>query len=360
MGDHINKSASDPKQFDIISIGELLIDFVGTDDVPGAEANSYAETYQANPGGAPANVVCTAQKLGLETAFIGAVGQDHFGRLLTHVLENEGVNTDGITAVDDAFTTLAFVSLDEDANRSFSFSRKPGADTCLRLNKVQEDIIQATRVLHFGTLSLTDEPARSSTMRAVEQAKAQGSIVSFDPNVRLDLWSSRDELIRQIEWGIHHCDVLKASEEDLAFYDTRPPEEVVVDLLRGGTIALALLSQGADGSNAYWRTADGQIRTSHAPIGVGIVAVDTTGAGDIFTGSFLSQLLLKLDARAQEEEGQAMIDRLRTWLVDQDDLDDLLLFANQVAGLSTQKFGGITSIPTIEEWTAAYGAVSTC
>lgn len=354
MRDGAFKSELGYHSFDLVSIGELLIDFVGTNNEFTSSIDEQAETYQANPGGAPANVACTAQKLGLQTAFIGAVGHDHFGRLLIHELDKHQVNTSGISTVEDAFTTLAFVSLDEEANRSFSFARKPGADTLLYLDQTQKSIITKTKILHFGTLSLTDEPSRSSTVSAVEQAKQQGSIVSFDPNVRLDLWSSSQALSEQIEWGIYHCDILKASEEDLAFFEDKEPEDIVISLLTQEKITLALLSQGPAGSKAYWRASNGEIQISYAPVDNSIIPIDTTGAGDIFTGSFLSSLMQKMVEECSERVDQTLIELLRIWLGTKDDLSELLNFANQVAGLSTRKYGGISSIPSLSEWAAVY------
>ena len=195
---------------DVVALGELLIDFapVSTDDA------GYP-TLKAQPGGAPGNFLAALQQYGCSTALIGKVGDDAFGRLLIGTLDSLGIGTRGIIADACAFTTMAFVTLDGTGNRSFSFARKPGADTCLRTDEINRSLIEECRVFHFGTLSLTDEPARSATQAAVAFAKEQGKLVSFDPNLRKPLWPSEDAAKEQIEWGLHQADIVKISDEEI-------------------------------------------------------------------------------------------------------------------------------------------------
>ncbi len=334
-------------QYDLICIGELLIDFVGVEQV---DRSSTSEVYEANPGGAPANVAAAVSRYGFNTAFIGAVGEDHFGSVLTNTLQDQGIDTSGIVQTKDAFTTLAFVSLDEEANRSFSFSRKPGADTCLELNEHHREQLKNTKLLHFGSLSLTHDPARTATREAVEIVKAAGGLVSYDPNLRLALWSSREHMLEQIYWGFKHADILKISDEDIQEIDSRPVKEFVDALLRDTPIRLVLLSTGPEGSEAYWHDHTGTLQSVSASTDPSIRAIDTTGAGDIFTGAFHSNLLSQLYAIDKVNICEAF----KTWSLSCNSIEAMLLFSNQIAGLSTTVRGGIPSIPSLDQWTDKY------
>ena len=196
----------------IVALGEMLIDFAPV----AADAAGYP-TLKAQPGGAPCNFLAALQKYGCSTAMIGKVGDDRFGRLLIQTAADCGIETRGIIKDAAAFTTMAFVTLDADGNREFSFARKPGADTCLTEHEVDYSLIDACRVFHFGTLSLTDEPARTATQRAVAYAKAQGKLISFDPNLRKPLWPDDAAAAAQMEWGLHQADIVKISDEEVDF-----------------------------------------------------------------------------------------------------------------------------------------------
>ena len=182
---------------DVVALGELLIDFTCI----GSDADGYP-TMAAHPGGAPANYLAALARFGAHTALLGKVGEDTFGRLLIGTLRKAGVETRGIAADAATFTTLAFVTLDSTGNREFSFARKPGADTCLSFEELDLSLLDEAKVLHFGTLSLTNEPARSATRKAVEYAKAKGKLISYDPNLRKPLWSSLEEARTQLLWGL--------------------------------------------------------------------------------------------------------------------------------------------------------------
>lgn len=326
--------------YDLIGIGELLVDFTESRTLA---PDLKEEVYTANPGGAPANLVCTMQTYGLQTAFIGSVGDDHFGRLLIHTLDEFDVDTSLIQKHEEIFTTLAFVTLDETGDREFSFARKPGADTGLELDEKQREALHKTQALHFGTISLSHEPSKTATQEAISIVRDQGGIVSFDPNLRLNLWESKEDLLREVYWGFKHCDILKLSLDDLVEITKEEPLAYAEKLLRQNDIQLILLSIGAKGaySLSLDRATDQMVQV-FAPALEDIKVVDTTGAGDIFTGSFLSKLLPLVKMINQPRP----IDNLQVWLKDRQGLEEALTFANRMAGLSTTKPGGIPAIPS--------------
>ena len=311
------------KTFDVVALGELLIDFAPQ----GANEAGYP-VLSANPGGAPGNFLAALTKYGCKTAMIGKVGDDAFGRLLVKTLKAAGIGTEGILLDPDIFTTLAFVSLDASGNRDFSFARKPGADTCLRPAEVDEALLASARVFHFGTLSLTDEPAASATRRAIELAKKHGLLISLDPNLRKPLWKREEDAKAAIEWSLHQADIVKISDEEVAFLWGISPEEGARKLLEEYGVSLVYVTLGPRG--CYAATAACSVTVS-SPAGIHVV--DTTGAGDIFGGSAMSQLLQcgKAPAELAEEE-----------------LTRIVRFACTAASLSTQKHGGITSVPDRE------------
>ena len=212
---------------DVVALGELLIDFAPVS----TNAAGYP-TLAAQPGGAPGNFLAALQIYGCTTALIGKVGADRFGDLLKATLAEKGIETRGIVSDPAVFTTLAFVTLDATGNREFSFARKPGADTCLRAGEVDLALIDGAKVFHFGTLSLTDEPARAATQKAVAYAKEKGRLISFDPNLRKPLWPSETAAKEQIEWGLHQADIVKISDEEIAFLWGLSPEEGAQKLLK--------------------------------------------------------------------------------------------------------------------------------
>lgn len=200
------------KTFDVVALGELLVDF--TENGLSAQGNPLLE---ANPGGAPCNVLSMLQNLGKKTAFIGKVGADALGQMLIQAVRNQGINTDNLLVDDTVHTTLAFVHTDKDGDRSFSFYRNPGADMMLRWDEVHEDMLADTKIFHFGTLSMTDEHIEKVTKKAVEKAKSEDVLISFDPNLRPPLWKNLEDAGRHMWYGISQCDILKISDDEIAF-----------------------------------------------------------------------------------------------------------------------------------------------
>ena len=310
--------------YDVIALGELLIDFA-----PQSVNAAGYPTLAANPGGAPGNFLAALNKYGCSAAMIGKVGDDMFGRLLINTLKQAGIETSGVLIDPDQFTTLAFVSLDASGNRDFSFARKPGADTCLRADELDEALIAGSRVFHFGTLSLTDEPARTATERAVAMAKAAGAYISVDPNLRKPLWPDMEAAKAALEWSLKQADIIKISDEEIDFLWGLTPEEGAQKLLNEYGASLVYATLGPKGCHAATRNAR---VTVASPAGINVV--DTTGAGDIFGGSAMSRFLALGKAPDALTEG---------------DLTDITRFACTAASLSTQKHGGISSVPAMEE-----------
>lgn len=309
---------------DVVALGELLIDFtcISTD------SDGYP-TMAAHPGGAPANFLAALAQFGAKTALLGKVGNDAFGKMLTATLQKAGIETKGLVAAEDVFTTLAFVTLDETGNREFSFARKPGADTCLNFEELDLSLIDQAKVFHFGTLSLTDEPARSATYQAVKYAKSKGKLITHDPNLRKPLWANLDECKEQMLWGLKQADVVKISDEEVEFLFNMGVEEGAAHILENYGVKLVFVTCGADG--CYFRNA---VASGHVPSLSGIKVVDTTGAGDIFGGSAVWKLLQMNQSPGTLNEAQ---------------LRDVVTFACTSAGLSTTRPGGISSVPDYED-----------
>jgi fructokinase len=263
------------KIMDVVALGELLIDFT----CKSKDTDGYP-TMEAHPGGAPANFLAALAKFGADTALLGKVGNDAFGKLLVQTLQSAQIETKGIVVSDDVFTTLAFVTLDETGNREFSFARKPGADTQLSFEEVDVSLIDAAKVFHFGTLSLTDEPARSTTYRAVAYAKSKGKLITYDPNLRKPLWKSLDEAKEQMLWGLAQADVVKISDEEVEFLFDLDVEAGAKYVIENFGVKLVFVTCGADG--CYFRNA---CACGKVPSLSDIHVKDTTGAGDIFGGS---------------------------------------------------------------------------
>lgn len=310
--------------YDVVALGEVLIDFA-----PHSLNEAGYPVLSANPGGAPGNFLAALAKYGCKTAIIGKVGDDAFGRLLRQTLTEAGIGTGSLLLDPGVFTTLAFVSLDASGNRDFSFARKPGADTCLKPGEIDEDLIADARVFHFGTLSLTDEPAASATHRAIALAKDHGLLISLDPNLRKPLWHDEAEARRAMEWSLRHADIVKISDEEIAWLWGLSPQEGAQRLLREYGVSLVYATLGPKGCHAA--TAGASV-TVASPAGIRVV--DTTGAGDIFGGSAMSQFL---------RCGKAPRD------LTAEDLTRIVRFACTAASLSTQKHGGITSVPEMAE-----------
>ena len=304
---------------DVAALGELLIDFAAkSTDVAGYP------TMAANPGGAPGNFLAALNAYGRKTAFLGKVGDDTFGHLLLGTLSRAGIETKGILVDDHFFTTLAFVTFDDTGDRSFAFARKPGADTQLTWEEIDKSLIDEARVFHFGTLSLTDEPVRTATQKAVAYAKEKGKLISCDPNLRLPLWKSEEAAKEQMLWSLRQADVVKISDNEVEFLWGSTPEEGAQKLLEEFGVSLTLVTLGPDG--CLLKTKNAAFRASCPKVH----PIDTTGAGDIFGGSAVARLL----------ELDKPIDALTA-----DDLAYIGCFAATAASLSTEAAGGIPSIP---------------
>lgn len=308
--------------FDVTALGELLIDFT-----PCGTSEAGMNLFEQNPGGAPANVLAALCNLGFQTAFIGKVGDDMHGALLKDTLDKTGIDTTGLIVDDSVFTTLAFVSL-QNGERNFSFARKPGADTQLRPEEVKEEIVKNTKIFHCGSLSLTDEPARSATFHAVKMAKEAGALISYDPNYRAPLWNSVEEAKEQMRSMIPYADIMKISDEETALLtDYSDPKEAAQALLDQG-VACVVVTLGKDG--ALLKTAQVEIVEK----GKERKVVDTTGAGDSFWGGILSRFAKDGISPAEITEEKA---------------HEYVRFANAVAGLCVEKRGAIPAMPTLEQ-----------
>lgn len=311
------------KTIDVTALGELLIDF--TENGTSAQGNPILEV---NPGGAPCNVLAMLQKLGKQTAFIGKVGDDMFGRQLTEAVSSVGVDTRALLVDKEVHTTLAFVHTYPDGDRDFSFYRNPGADMMLTKEDVDEDLIRSSRIFHFGTLSSTHKGVREATRYAIDVAKEAGDLISFDPNLRPPLWSSLDDAKKEIEYGLGKCDILKISDNEVEFLFGTTDYDLGAKLLREKyNIPLILITLGPDGSRAYYK----DMRVEVAPF-LQDNTIETTGAGDTFCASSLNYVL---------EHG---LDHLT-----EENLKELLTFANAAASLITTKKGALKVMPEKEE-----------
>ena len=304
---------------DVVALGELLIDFA-----PVSADEAGYPTLKAQPGGAPGNFLAALQSYGCSTALIGKVGDDAFGHLLVGTLQGLGIGTEGIVTDPAVFTTLAFVTLDATGNRSFSFARKPGADTCLRTEEINYALLDDCKVFHFGTLSLTGEPAREATQAAVAYAKEHGKLISFDPNLRKPLWPSEEDAKLQMEWGLRQADIVKISDEEIDFLWGLTPEAGAQKLLDEYGVRLVYATLGPKG--CHFANANG---CGEVPSPTGLHVIDTTGAGDIFGGSAMSQFL-----RLGKAPETLTIDEMAA----------ITRFACCAASLSTQTHGGINSV----------------
>ncbi len=309
---------------DVVALGELLIDFACLS----TDSEGYP-TMAAHPGGAPANFLAALTKFGAKTALLGKVGTDAFGQMLTGTLQKAGIETRGLIATEDVFTTLAFVTFDDSGDRHFSFARKPGADTCIRFEELDLSLIDEAKVFHFGTLSLTDEPARSATCQAVAYAKSKGKLITYDPNLRKPLWKDLEEAKKQLIWGLTQADVVKISDEEVEFLFGLGVQEGAQYILDHFPTKLVFVTCGADGCYFQNRVASGKV-----PGLKNIAVKDTTGAGDIFGGSAVWKLL-------QYGTDPATMT--------QEILRDTASFACTSASLSTTRSGGISSIPEYED-----------
>lgn len=310
------------KKFDVIAMGELLIDF--TMNGKSEQGNNM---FEACPGGAPCNVLALLNKQGKKTAFLGKVGKDQFGTLLRETLDDVGIDTSHLLTDDEVNTTLAFVHTFPDGDREFSFYRNPGADMMLTEEEIDTEFVSQAKILHFGTLSMTHDGVRAATKKAVKAAKESGALISFDPNLREPLWTSLELAKEQMEYGFRQCDILKISDNEIQFVSGKEDyDEGIAYLQEKYQIPLILLTMGKDGSRAYYKG----MRVEQA--GISVKTIETTGAGDTFGGSSLNYLLEHDFAQLTEEE-----------------LEEMLRFANAAAAIVTTRKGAIRAMPEKEE-----------
>lgn len=311
------------KKYDVVALGELLIDF--TENGLSKQGNYLME---ANPGGAPCNVLAMLTRLGKKAAFIGKVGNDFFGRYLKETVTELGIDTQMLFLDEEVNTTLAFVHTLEEGERTFSFYRNPGADTMLHPDEITEEVFTKSRLFHFGSLSLTHVEAREATKKAVRLAKENGCLVSFDPNLRESLWSSLQEAKEQITYGMGQCDILKISDNEIQWFTGKQDFDEGIHILQEQfQIPLILLSMGKQGSRAYYnnlRVEAGSYLMKNT--------IETTGAGDTFCACVLNYLL-EHDFNNLTEEG----------------LLEMLRFANAAAALITTRKGALRVMPVKEE-----------
>ncbi|MCI8528443.1 MAG: carbohydrate kinase [Lachnospiraceae bacterium] len=311
------------KKFDVVALGELLIDF--TENGMSGQGNPV---YEANPGGAPCNVLAMLSKAGRKTAFIGKVGQDIFGNRLKTALTEVGIDTSNLVMDKDVRTTLAFVETLAGGDRDFSFYRNPGADMMLREDELQEEIVGNGKIFHFGTLSMTHEAVRKATKRAVDAAKESGALISFDPNLRPPLWESLQMAKEQAAYGFSQCDILKISDNEIRWFTGEEDYDAGIRVLQERYhIPLIMLSMGREGSRAYYKN----LRVEAAPF-LQEGTIETTGAGDTF-GACCLHYVLKYGL-----EG-----------LDGDKLNEMLTFANAAASIITTRKGALRVMPDVEE-----------
>lgn len=306
------------KRYDVTALGELLIDFTMN-----GQSGQGNDLFEACPGGAPCNVLAMLNKLGRRTAFIGKVGADRFGKLLRDTIADAGIETKGLVSDKEIGTTLAFVHTFPDGDREFSFYRNPGADNMLAVEEVDYELIRSSKVFHFGTLSMTGEPVRTATKKALAAAKESGCLITFDPNLREPLWKSLEDAKAAMEYGFGYCDMLKISDNEIRFISGKEDyDEGIRCLQEKYHIPVIFLTMGKEGSRAYYKDLRVEKR------GFAVKAVETTGAGDTFCGCVIDGLL------KYGVEG-----------LDQEKLEGILTYANAAAALITLKKGAIRSMP---------------
>lgn len=315
------------RKYDVVALGELLIDF--TENGTSSQGNPIME---ANPGGAPCNVLAMLNKLGHKTAFIGKVGDDMFGNRLEEVLKEVEIDTAGLVKDKEVHTTLAFVHTAPDGDRDFSFYRNPGADMMLTAGEVNEKLIEEAKVFHFGSLSMTDKLCEAATIKALDVAEKSGNLISFDPNLREPLWSGLDLAKEKIAYGLSRAHILKISDNEITWFTGKSDYDEAVDILKKSypNLKLILVSLGREGSLAY----SGDNRAFVKAV-VRDDTIETTGAGDTFCGGVLHFVLLHGLREYSREE-----------------LTDMLKFANAAASIVTTRRGALRVMPSIEEITA--------
>lgn len=309
--------------YDVVALGELLIDFT-----PAGKSENGNTLFEMNPGGAPANVLTVVTKLGGKGAFIGKVGDDQFGHFLRQVLENNNIETKGLKNTILANTTLAFVHLDKSGDRSFTFYRNPGADMMLNNDDIDLNLIDNSKIFHFGSLSLTDEPSRTATLTALKYAKRNNKIISYDPNWRPTLWKDAKSAKKEMFFPLKYVDIAKLSLGELQFLTGESNIQIASDILYNMGIKLVLVTLGQDGCYYKHSSGSGQIPAYRVDV------VDTTGAGDAFLGGVLyniSKIGYSLEKVSRRE------------------IEKIIEFSNVVGGLCTTKKGAIPAMPTMED-----------
>lgn len=306
-------------KYDVVALGELLIDFT----IDGKSSNGN-NTYEANPGGAPCNVLAMLNRMNKKTAFIGKVGKDAFGQILKSTIDKIGIDSKGLVFDEKVNTTLAFVNIDENGERSFSFYRNPGADMMLTEEDVDFEIIRNSKIFHFGTLSMTHKKVRQATKKAVEEAKKENILISFDPNLRELLWEDLSLAKEQIDYGCSVCDILKIEDEELKFLTDCYEIEKAVEILKSKyDIKLILVTEGSKGSTAYYKDLvikqDAYLQKN---------TIDTTGAGDTYCGSCLGYLIDNSINELNEVK-----------------IKEMISFASAAASIVTTRKGAICSMP---------------
>ena len=310
-------------KYDVTALGELLIDF--TENGTSAQGNPVLE---ANPGGAPCNVLSMLNRLGHKTNFIGKIGKDMFGDQLEAALKEVGIGTEGLMRDDEVHATLAFVHTAPDGDREFSFYRNPGADMMLSENDVDAEQIKNSTIFHFGSLSMTDEVCRKATRKAIAIAEEAGILMSYDPNLREPLWKSMDLAKEQISYGLEHCQILKISDNEIQWLTGREDyDEGIAMVQEKYNIPLILLSLGRTGSRAYTKNCRVEV-----PAFIQENTIETTGAGDTFGACILHYVLEHGWKEYSEEE-----------------LKEMLTFANAAASIVTTRKGALRVMPTKEE-----------
>ncbi|MDE7202001.1 MAG: carbohydrate kinase [Lachnospiraceae bacterium] len=311
------------EKFDVVALGELLIDF--TENGMSGQGNPL---FEANPGGAPCNVLAMLSKLGRRTAFVGKVGKDFFGEQLKKAITESGINADSLYMDEEVHTTLALVHTYPDGDRDFSFYRNPGADMMLREEELNEELLKNTKLFHFGTLSMTDAGVRDATKKAVGIAKKSGAVISFDPNLRPPLWRSLDDAKEQTAYGLSQCDVLKISDNEIQWFTGEDDFDAGICKLKAQfDIPLIMLSMGKEGSRAYYK----DLRVEVPPF-IQKSTIETTGAGDTFGACCLHYVL----AYGLEN-------------FDEQKLSEMLIFANAAASIVTTRKGALCVMPGREE-----------
>ena len=308
---------------DVVALGELLIDF--TENGMSAQGNPLLE---ANPGGAPCNVLAMLSRLGHKTAFVGKVGQDFFGQQLEKAIREVGIDASGLRRDPEVHTTLALVHNTPDGDRDFSFYRNPGADMMLREDELPEPLIKEARIFHFGTLSMTHEGVRQATKKAIRIAKEAGALISFDPNLREPLWNSLEDAKEHVLYGLGQCDILKISDNEIQWLSGEQDFDAGVRWIRARfSIPLILVSMGRDGSRAYYQDKIVEVKPFLQP-----TTIETTGAGDTFCACVLHYILL---------HGLQELTETDLWV--------MLRYANAAASIITTRKGALRVMPKPEE-----------